>query len=176
MLGFLLLASIFHLIQKNENQQSIPDRVDLQIPQFTLPIFHLNDGRNLVPNVDQQSFSSVDLQGKIALVHFWASWCEICTAEKPVLKRLYRDYGQDVLFVGIVTNDTYSELIRTHKVDSLPYTQLLDEEGKVARSFQIGSLPETFLVSQKGAIIKRYSGALSLISIQEIEKLLQSKE
>lgn len=96
------------------------------------------------------------LRGKYVLIDFWASWCGPCRRENPNVVRLYKKYkdkGFDILGVSLDNNKQKwieaiakdglawhhisdlkgwsSELSKPYGVRGIPYTVLLDKEGKI---------------------------------------------
>lgn len=108
-------------------------------------------------NTEGKEIKLSDLEGKVVLIDFWASWCRPCRAENPNVIKLYNQYkeeGFDVFSVSLDANLTawkkaiaddgliwpshVSDLkkwnnaaAKTYGVKSIPYTVLIDREGKV---------------------------------------------
>jgi thiol-disulfide isomerase/thioredoxin len=97
-----------------------------------------------------------DLQGRVLVVNFWATWCEPCRDEMPSLQRLReRLDGKpfDVLTVNYgESREKISQFLGKEKI-ALPV--LLDPEKESAKEWGVGGLPMTFLIDAKGRV--RYS-------------------
>ena len=64
-----------------------------------------------VTDLNGQPLSLAQLQGKVVLLDFWATWCPPCIAEMPNLKRTYAKYkNQDFEIVGISLDRAKSSL------------------------------------------------------------------
>lgn len=98
-----------------------------------------------------------DLRGKVVLIDFWASWCGPCRRENPNVVKLYEQYGKDgftVLSVSLdkdknawlaaIEKDKLSwpnhvsdlkfwgnEAAKIYKVTGIPFTVLVDRDGKI---------------------------------------------
>ena len=98
-----------------------------------------------------------DLKGKTVLIDFWASWCGPCRRENPNVVTAYNKYNKDGFEVFSVSLDKAkeswtkaitedglvwknhvsdlkwwdSEAAKTYGVSSIPFTVLLDKDGKV---------------------------------------------
>ena len=106
------------------------------------------------PNGKEIKLSSP--KGKYVLVDFWASWCKPCRAENPNVVAAYKKYknkGFEILSVSLdkskgawtnaIAADNMnwkhvsdlkfwnSEAAQTYGVNSIPFTLLLDPEGKI---------------------------------------------
>ena len=91
------------------------------------------------------------LKGKVVFINYWATWCPPCRAEMPMIKSLYDDYKDKVVFLFITSDDkekvtqfytknsynfpTYNALQTPPNeinTQTLPTTFILDKNGKVA--------------------------------------------
>jgi peroxiredoxin len=113
------------------------------------PDIVLND-----PNGIPVALSS--LRGKVVLIDFWASWCRPCRDENPNNVRLYNRYKKDGFEIYAVSLDDNKEawlkaiaddrltwlhvsdlqkwnssVIPKYNIDAIPYTVLIDKEGKI---------------------------------------------
>ena len=97
--------------------------------------------------------SLADYRGKVVILNFWASWCEPCRAESPLLERWHRRIvprGGTVLGVDVldVTSDA-REFIRRYR---LTYPMLRDRGGDALADFGVVAYPETFVLDRRGRI------------------------
>jgi peroxiredoxin len=95
--------------------------------------------------------------GKVALVSFWAPWCDSCVAEVDALNRLddrARQSGGLVIGVAVgETPDHAAAFARSHK---LTYSQLVDEEYKLTDALGQRRIPTILVVDRTGHVV--YSG------------------
>jgi cytochrome c biogenesis protein CcmG/thiol:disulfide interchange protein DsbE len=110
-----------------------------------------------------------DFRGRWTLLNFWASWCQPCRAEAPVLERFWRDHrGRGVTVVGIDLDDTTDDALRFVKEFGLTYPQLRSPDGARWRDdYGMTGFPESFLLDPAGhlAVIRR--GPLDQRAIRE---------
>jgi cytochrome c biogenesis protein CcmG/thiol:disulfide interchange protein DsbE len=107
-----------------------------------------------------EGLKTADLQGKVAIVNFFASWCAPCRAEHPVLMTLEKRTGVPV--VGIAWKDKPAPLRAWLAADGNPFSRTgFDESGRVGIDWGISGVPETFVVDRTGKVVWRYQGALN---------------
>ena len=105
---------------------------------------------------------------KNVLIAFGATWCPYCVDEIPELKNLHQEYNDKelkILYVDIQESPRAVEaFVKKH---SIPYTVLLDVDGKVAASYGVRGIPHLALVDKNGSIFyegtRPYGGIDSLI-------------
>jgi cytochrome c biogenesis protein CcmG, thiol:disulfide interchange protein DsbE len=107
-----------------------------------------------LPRLDGRGMGSLDdYRGRVVVLNYWASWCEPCRAESPLLERWHQRIeprGGTVLGVDVldVTSDA-REFVRRY---GLTYPMLRDAEGETQRQFGIVAYPETFVIDRSGRI------------------------
>lgn len=90
-----------------------------------------------------------DYRGKTLLVHFWGTWCPICTLEGGVIESISNDYA--VLSVAISSGD--GDAIRHHMTEhGLTFSTIVDETGHLAESWGVSGVPATFILNDEGVI------------------------
>lgn len=114
-------------------------RYDAPPPDFAIP-----SGRGT------QYLSS--LRGRVVVIDFWATWCDVCTQEMKYFVRAQQTYGRRVAVVTIsdephdvaasyfrlwnielpVVEDLNDAIHRIYSVDKIPVTLVLNPEGNVA--------------------------------------------
>ena len=99
-----------------------------------------------------------DLQGKLVVLNFWASWCPPCRAEMPSFEDIYREYrDKGVVFVGVAVSDTDSEARAFAEKVGVTYPLGLDP-GHIARTYQITAMPTTYFIDYDGHISRKLQG------------------
>ena len=109
------------------------------------------------PNPDGEIITLESLRGNYVLIDFWASWCRPCRAENPNVVKLYNEYknkgftvysvslDKDInRWLGAIKQDNLywpnhvsdlkqwkSEAVKTYGFTGIPFTVLIDKEGKI---------------------------------------------
>ena len=101
-----------------------------------------------------------DLNGKVVVLNFWASWCPPCRWEMPFFENMWQEYrDRDVVFVGIAMSDTLENASAFAEEAGVTYPIALDTTNEIVRAYEILSLPTTFFISKDGFIERRLAGA-----------------
>lgn len=107
---------------------------------------------------DTQLFTPRIMQGQIALLNVWASWCAACIEEQVFMMQLARE-GMPIY--GLNYKDTTENAQSWLKEWGNPYQAIgEDKEGKVAIDLGVYGTPETFLIDRKGIIRYKHIGIL----------------
>lgn len=83
-----------------------PCQLPILAPDFTA-IAH-PDAQN--PNGKPIKLSS--LRGKVVLLNFWGSWCNVCKTEKPALEAMAREMaGDDFVVVAVASDKSWVDVL-----------------------------------------------------------------
>jgi thiol-disulfide isomerase/thioredoxin len=99
-----------------------------------------------------------DLRGKVVLLDFWASWCGPCRRENPTVVGLYEKYkdkGFTVMSVSLDKDgEKWKQAIEQDKL-SWPYhvSDLKAWSSEAAKLYQVKGIPFTVLIDKEGKII-----------------------
>jgi thiol-disulfide isomerase/thioredoxin len=100
-----------------------------------------------------------NLRGNLVLLDFWASWCAPCRKENPALVELYKKYKGDGFTIMSVSFDTDKEKWKSAIIaDKLTWSNHVSDLGgwnsKVGKIYKVNSVPFTVLIDKDGKIIK----------------------
>ncbi len=95
---------------------------------------------------------------KVVMLDFWATWCNVCKREMPVLEKVYKEYKEKgVEFLGITLDENVVQIKKIVESKGVTYATLIDEGAKVATEiYQLaGPIPLKVVIDKKGIV--RYS-------------------
>jgi len=115
-------------------------------------------------NSDGAFVTPEDFAGKTLLINFWATWCEPCRKEMPMLNELQAQYGTAGLqIIGIALDDVQNVRSFAEKLGiSYPLHVGATDVMETNRAYGnvTGMLPFSVLVDNKGIIQWQYAGEI----------------
>jgi cytochrome c biogenesis protein CcmG/thiol:disulfide interchange protein DsbE len=135
-------------------------------PNFTLVLLHNDSGKN--------TLSLSNLKGKSIVLNFWASWCQPCKEELPLLENTWKHMqaqNKNIVFLGIDFQESNSDASSFLLQHSITYLAGLDTDGSIANKYGVSSLPQTIFIDRNGIVTSREPQELTA---QELSRNLQS--
>lgn len=156
MTRILLLLGFFGLIGVlgvglTLNPREVPSPlVGKPIPEFSLSRLRYQD----------KTISHNDLAGKVSLVNFWATWCEGCRVEHPLLVKIANTTG--IPIYGVNHKDARESATAWLNRFGDPYvSSAFDDKGDLGLDFGVYGLPETYVIAADGSIAYKHTGPIS---------------
>ena len=101
-----------------------------------------------------------DVNAKLILVDFWASWCGPCRRENPRVVKLYdayKDKGFDIFSVSLDKNK--NKWLQAIEADGLKWPNHVSDlkgwQNGAAQQYGVTSIPSTLLIDSEGKIIAK---------------------
>ena len=133
-------------------------------PAFSLPVL----GTETV-------FTQEQLKGRPVLVNFFASWCAGCQVEHPLLLKLAREQGAEI--IGMDYKDETAKGQEWLARRGNPYrTVVADERGSAGLDWGVYGVPETYVLDAQGTIIYKQIGPMTEEAWAHIAPMLKSAE
>jgi cytochrome c biogenesis protein CcmG/thiol:disulfide interchange protein DsbE len=155
--GFLALALLFWIGLRSGDPSHIPSAlIGHEVPAMSLPpVARLERDGRPVPGLAPDDF-----RGAVTLVNIWASWCQPCHEEVPLLLRLADD--SRIRLVGINYKDQADNARRFLGRYGNPFVATgVDADGSVGREWGVYGVPETFVVGRDGKIAFKLIGQIT---------------
>lgn len=130
-------------------------------PEFILKTFEGND------------FYSKDLEGKVVIIDFWATWCQPCIKEIPSYNALYSKYkNTNFMMLGITMDSGTAKNVKPFIGKfKIQYPIYMGDE-KVDSAFGgMQAYPTTFIIDQNWNIYKKYLGTYPR-KVEGIDKIV----
>jgi len=131
---------------------------DPAAPAFSLPA--LGQSGPTGPTVSLAAYA-----GRPLIVNFFASWCEPCQTETPLLARFYRAEHGKVALVGLDESDTAGSATSFTRKEGVSYPVGFDPGTIAASAYGVVALPQTFFLNAKHRIVDRVFGAVTMADI-----------
>ncbi|MGO9588449.1 MAG: redoxin domain-containing protein [Candidatus Acidiferrales bacterium] len=147
---------------------SVPD-IDRQRAQRYLRDIELARERMApafaVTTIDGKRVSLDDLQGKVVLLDFWATWCAPCREALPDIKKLAGKFQGQPLAILSVSLDSdpqkWRDFVTKNEMTWLNYRDG-GFEGPIAKLFGVEAIPHTFTIDADGVLRDEHIGDASI--------------
>ena len=127
-------------------------------PGFELSLLSTQTGGE-AEGAEPRLLSLRELEGRVVLVNFWATWCEPCESEMPAMERLYGALPrEDFELVAVSIDEQRADVVAFQERMDLSFPILLDPDGRVYKEYQTMGVPESLLIDREGRIVERYVG------------------
>ena len=102
------------------------------------------------------------LRGKVVVLNAWASWCEPCKEELPVLVALANAHPE-VDFVGLDVKDQPDEANAMISTYEIPYPSIVDRGASILLTIPTvppEAVPSTVVIDRQGRVAARVIGTV----------------
>ena len=117
----------------------------------------------MLPTLDGPGKSSLAAyRGKVVLLNYWASWCDPCRSEAPLLQRwqpTLEKRGGTILGIDVLdVTGGAKAFVRKY---GLTYPMLRDGDGSSQTAYGILAYPESFVIGRNGRIAAARRGVVN---------------
>ena len=122
-----------------------------------------------------------DYRGDVVVLNFWATWCQPCVKELPLLSKIQRDYAiEGVRVIGVSADETAQadQVIEFARKRKVIFPVLLGATTEHMKTLGLGeALPATAILNREGEIVARFRGVIEKGDLEPVlERLLKGLE
>jgi peroxiredoxin len=114
---------------------------------------------------DGQRISMDELQGKVVLLDFWATWCQPCREALPHIREVAKKFqGQPLVIVSVSLDDDEQKWKDFIAKNEMTWPQYRDGgfTGQIAKMFAVTAIPHTFTIDADGVLQDEHIGDASI--------------
>jgi thiol-disulfide isomerase/thioredoxin len=154
----LVLAISFSNCGKNTSNENSP-QVNLAYAPGETAALNKPAPDFTLTSTGNKSIKLSDYQGKVVIVDFWATWCPPCRRGIPDLIEIQKEYGSDVVVIGIsMDTDTKRDVVPFTQQMGINYLVAYANAGVVQSYGGVESIPTSFVIDKNGNIVDNHIG------------------
>jgi thiol-disulfide isomerase/thioredoxin len=160
--------------QKAQEVQSIHTNYKKAIVNVAKYTLTTTTGEKITFELADDILFSKQLNGKMVLINFWATWCKPCIKEMPSFVELQEKYKDNFIILAVLFDkkqdlNKLNDFITKHNIN-FPVT-IGEENYVLAKALDdVNMIPESFLYTKEGFFVEKFLGE---ISKSKLEKFIQ---
>ena len=112
-------------------------------------------------------------KGKVAVIHFFATWCAYCPKEVAALGSLVRKYeGKGVIACSVDVGESRNEVVSFALEQRVSYPLLLDPSSSAAKQYGVTGIPTTYILDRSGVVRFKILGEITVEGLDRIVRTL----
>jgi len=118
-----------------------------------------------ITTLDGKRMSMDDLQGKVVLVDFWATWCTPCREALPHIQKVAKKFeGEPLVILSISLDGDRQKWKEFVAKNEMTWPQYCDGgfTGPISRMFGVNAIPHTFTIDADGVLQDEHIGDASI--------------
>lgn len=110
-----------------------------------------------------ETVSLSDYKGKKVLLNFWATWCSPCVGEMPALQKLSEEYPQELVVLAVNCGEDEATVKKFLEKNDYTFPIALDEENEIQSLYPgvLEGIPYTVILDEDGKVTEESLGASS---------------
>jgi cytochrome oxidase Cu insertion factor (SCO1/SenC/PrrC family) len=170
----ILIIFLFSCAKETSTTPEVPDKV------FETGSFEFgSDAPDFdVLDIDGKAVKLSDFKGKVVVIDFWASWCNICVKAMPEVKQIYEKYKDKDFKMISISLDYKEDALRQALITyGMEWQQIWDEAAPspnniASKKYGISGIPSIAVIDKAGKL--RYLSYHNKIQVEKaIEQYLQ---
>lgn len=130
--------------------------------------------------INEKGLVSKELDGKIVLLNFFATWCPPCLKEIPAFVEVKEKYKDKFEIVAVLFSDDVSKegLEKFMEEQKMNFKVIVgDTNNDLANIFGVKKIPESFIFGPDGTFLKKYVGETKKEDLEkDIEAILKHNQ
>lgn len=116
-----------------------------------------------------------EIEGKVTLVDFWASWCAPCKAAFPEMEKLYQKFkDKGFQIVAVSVDQKANQMQRFLDKQKPSFATPHDAGQQLVKAAEISVMPSSFLVDREGVIRFAHEGWHGKESVENLTNQIQT--
>ncbi|MBE0507308.1 MAG: TlpA family protein disulfide reductase [Marinospirillum sp.] len=112
-----------------------------------------------LPDMKGGDASLAELQGKVVLVDFWASWCGPCRESFPWMNAMQEKYAkQGLVVVGVNLDQQPQQALDFLQQVPANFTLLQDSKASLPEAYGLIGMPSSYLLDRQGRLRATHTG------------------
>jgi peroxiredoxin len=109
---------------------------------------------------DGSEFNLDDMNGKVVLLDFWATWCGPCNESLPEIKKIAKDFTNEPLVVISISRDDDPAAWKAFITkNEMTWPQYRDANDALAKAYSVQSIPHYFTIDSDGVLTTEMVGS-----------------
>lgn len=133
-------------------------------------VFSFAANKPFITTLDGQNLYGTDLKGRWLILHYWASWCDICMGEMPELQKFYQQLPKQKAQFYMVNYDhlNKSQVQKILSSMGVSIPSLIGNPGRLFGVRGASALPMTIIVNPEGKVLDVAYGPTNAKALNKI--------